>query len=150
MPTNIHEGLEDTLTIINTLLKNKVEVVREYDEKVQEVDGFPGQLNQVFMNVIVNAEQAIKDKGTITITTRDTGEGVSINIADTGCGMSAETVTRAFDPFFTTKDVGSGTGLGLSITFGIIKGHDGTITLESEIDKGTDFKIYLPYKNESQ
>ncbi|MCH7535006.1 MAG: sensor histidine kinase [Bacteroidetes bacterium] len=144
--TSIHQGLNDTLTILNAVLKNKVEVVRDYDDTVQDVIGFPGQLNQVFLNLIVNAEQAINNSGTISITTEDTGKGVNISIKDSGCGISEEVRPRVFDPFFTTKEIGEGMGLGLSISYGIIQTHKGTITLESEVGKGTEFKIYLPYK----
>jgi|GEM_PF-5772006 len=145
VPTNIHKGIDDTLIILNTVLKYKVTVIRNYDEEVKELSGYPGQLNQVFMNIIANAEQSIIGEGTITITTKDEGNGVTVTISDTGCGMSKEVQSRALDPFFTTKAVGSGTGLGLSISYGIIKTHNGTINIESEINKGSKFIIYLPY-----
>src|SRR5690606_41656166 len=102
------------------------------------------KLNQVFMNVLSNAIDAIEGEGRIDIVTEtDDGHAV-IKISDTGCGMSEDTVANLFQPFFTTKEVGQGTGLGLSISFGIIEKHKGKIIVDSEVGKGTEFRIILP------
>jgi len=140
---NIHEGIEDTLTLINHELKHNVEVVRKFG-KVGPIPCFPGQLNQVFLNLIVNARQAIRGKGTITISTKKENEKVIIKISDTGAGIATEHLSKIFDPGFTTKGVGVGTGLGLSICYQIIKSHHGDITVQSEAGRGTTFTITLP------
>ena len=140
---NIHEGIEDTLTLVQHELKHDIEVIKNFG-KVPAIRCFPGQLNQVFLNLIVNARQAIKGKGKITITTHSANKEVIINISDTGSGISKEHLSRVFDPGFTTKGVGVGTGLGLSICYQIIKRHRGNITVKSEPGKGTTFTIVLP------
>lgn len=142
--TNIHTGLDDTITILSTRFKNEVNVVKNYDNSIGEIQSYPGQLNQVFMNLIINAEQAIKDKGEITISTKNLDDKVEIIIKDNGVGIDKELAGRIFDPFFTTKEVGEGTGLGLSIAHGIIKKHNGEINVESENGRGTEFTITLP------
>jgi two-component system, NtrC family, sensor kinase len=110
-----------------------------------KVNCYPSQLNQVFMNVLSNAAQAIEDEGEITIITKMLGtDRVEVSIRDSGKGMSRQTVDKIFDPFFTTKGLGSGTGLGLSISYGVIQKHGGDILVTSEIGKGTEFKIVLP------
>jgi signal transduction histidine kinase len=144
--SNIHVGLDDTITILNTRLKHKVEVIKNYDKNMKEIQCYPGQLNQVFMNLIVNAEQAIIDRGTITLTTKNLGDKISICIKDNGEGMSAEVQRHIFDPFYTTKEVGEGTGLGMSISYGIIEKHNGTINVKSRIGKGSLFTITIPIK----
>jgi two-component system NtrC family sensor kinase len=110
---------------------------------------YPGKINQVLMNLVNNGIQAIKIKEhheneSIMIVTTDHPEHITIEITDTGVGMSLELRQRIFEPFFTTKEVGEGTGLGLSIVFGIIEDHHGTIDVESELGKGTKFTITLP------
>jgi signal transduction histidine kinase len=142
---DVHEGLDSTLAILQSRFANRIEIVKEYGE-LPEIEGFPGKLNQVFMNLLVNAEQAIPEHGMITITTGKEGEEVWIRIRDTGKGMPEEVRKRIFEPFFTTKDVGGGTGLGLSISFGIIENHGGKISVESEPEAGTEFMIRLPIK----
>jgi two-component system NtrC family sensor kinase len=107
------------------------------------VECCPQQLNQVFMNLLVNAAQAIEDRGEIRITTRHDNGHVEIRISDTGCGMPPEVIPKIFDPFFTTKEVGKGTGLGLNVAHNIIKKHRGTIEVESEVGRGTKFTIRL-------
>jgi signal transduction histidine kinase len=105
----------------------------------------PSQINQVFMNIIANATDAIADKGEITITTRlDNNGNVQVLIADTGQGMSDEVKKKLFDPFFTTKKIGQGTGLGLSVVYSIIEKHQARIDIDSEVGKGTTFIITLP------
>jgi signal transduction histidine kinase len=118
-------------------------VVKELGE-VGEIVGYPGKLNQVFMNIITNAYQAIPDKGEIRIRTFMQGSRVVVTIQDNGLGMSEEVKKHIFEPFYTTKQVGKGTGLGLSISYGIIKDHKGSISVESEPGKGSTFTVVLP------
>ena len=106
----------------------------------------PSQLNQVLMNLLVNAAQAIPERGEITVRTRRVDDRVCIEISDTGTGIPQELMNRIFDPFFTTKPVGTGTGLGLSIAHGIIRKHKGRIDVRSEPGKGTSFQVYLPIR----
>ena len=104
----------------------------------------PGEINQVFMNLLVNACHAIQDQGEIRIATRAEADSVLVDISDTGCGIPEEIRNRVFDPFFTTKPVGKGTGLGLTISYDIVRKHGGTLTFESTVGKGTTFRIRLP------
>jgi signal transduction histidine kinase len=104
----------------------------------------PFQLNQVFMNLLVNAAHAIKEHGTITLRTGCTDKTVWIEVEDSGSGIPAENLKRIFEPFFTTKPVGSGTGLGLSVSYGIVQKHKGKIDVRSELGKGSTFRVTLP------
>lgn len=140
---NIHDGIENTLTLIHHEIKHKVTVHKEFGA-IPEIVCYPGQLNQVFLNILVNAKQAIEDKGEITIKTGMDNDMVRIDISDTGKGISKEHLPRIFDPGFTTKGVGIGTGLGLSIVYQIIQAHSGKIFATSEVGKGTTFTILLP------
>lgn len=140
---DLHKGLESTLNVVNNEIKYKAEVLKEYGE-LPAIRCLPAQLNQVFMNLLVNAAHAIETQGTITIRTGLGSEEAWVEIADTGKGMPAHLLTRIFDPFFTTKPVGVGTGLGLSISYGIVNKHGGRIEVESEPGKGTTFRICLP------
>ncbi len=139
---DIHEGIEGTLTILQHQLKNRIEVEKHYGD-VPRIECYPNRLNQVFMNLLVNASQAIAGRGTITIKTSRSGDFVKIAISDTGVGIPAENLSRVFDPGFTTKGVGVGTGLGLSICYKIIQEHQGTIHVESS-ERVTTFMITLP------
>jgi two-component system, NtrC family, sensor kinase len=103
-----------------------------------------GQINQVFMNLLVNAAQAIETKGVITLTTGRRDDRVFISISDSGNGIAPNHLNRLFEPFFTTKPVGKGTGLGLSLAWGIAQRHHGSIEVESEVGKGTTFTLWLP------
>lgn len=141
--SNVTQGLESTLNVVWNELKYKAEVIRDYGD-IPEIECIPSQLNQVFMNLLVNAAQAISDHGQITLRTRHEGDNVRIEISDTGSGIPPGIVNRIFDPFFTTKPVGTGTGLGLSITHGIIRKHGGRIEVASEQGKGTTFSLILP------
>ncbi|HRB31313.1 MAG TPA: ATP-binding protein [Ferruginibacter sp.] len=141
--TNLNEGIESTLALLHSAYKDRVEIVKDLGQ-IPEVDCLPGQLNQVFMNIISNAVQAIPGEGKIFIKTWATDNLVKISIKDTGPGMSDETKKKIFDPFFTTKDVGKGTGLGLSISYGIIQKHNGKIEVESVKGEGAVFIITLP------
>jgi signal transduction histidine kinase len=139
---DIHEGLESTLTMVQHQFKNRITVEKHYGE-IPKVRCHPNRLNQVFMNLLVNAAQAIPEKGTITITTVTKDNVVNIAIADTGSGIPEENLKKIFDPGFTTKGVGVGTGLGLGICYQIIQDHHGKIHVESG-DGGSTFTIELP------
>jgi len=145
---NIHDGLESTLKVIWNELKDKCTVIKSYGD-IPNIYCNPGQLNQVFMNLLINAAQAIQEKGEITITTVSTQKSIIITMSDNGSGISPETLDKIFDPFFTTKPVGKGTGLGLAISHGIIHEHHGSIEVESTVGKGTCFTIQLPLQVDS-
>jgi signal transduction histidine kinase len=141
---DLEHGLDSTLNVAWNELKYKAEVVKEYGG-IPEVECIASQINQVFMNLLVNAAQSIAERGTITIrTAREGDDRVRIEISDTGCGISPEHLQRIFDPFFTTKPVGKGTGLGLSLAYGIIRKHGGAIDVSSTQGVGTTFRITLP------
>ena len=145
--TNINENLDATLILLKNKTKNRIKVTRHYDREMNDIDCYPGQLNQVFMNIINNGIQAIsddKENGELVIYTEETEHEISVRIKDNGMGMPEDVKTRIWEPFFTTKAVGVGTGLGMSITHSIIEKHYGKIELESELGKGTEFTIYLP------
>ncbi|MDH5366255.1 MAG: response regulator [Cyclobacteriaceae bacterium] len=141
---DIHEGIDSTLTLLNNSIRGRVEIVKKYDNAIPPIYCFPGQLNQVFMNILTNATQAIEGKGNIIITTSLLPNEVSISIKDDGVGIQDEVKSKIFDPFFTTKDVGKGTGLGLSITYSIIQKHKGSVEVISEPNKGTEILIKIP------
>jgi signal transduction histidine kinase len=143
--SNLHIGLDSTLNIVNNEIKYKADVVKKYGV-IPDVECLSSQLNQVFMNMLVNASQAIEVRGTITISTGQQNDEVWVDISDTGKGIAAEHIKKIFDPFFTTKPVGKGTGLGLSLSYGIIQKHHGRIDVHSEVGKGTTFRLWLPVK----
>ncbi|MFC4252777.1 ATP-binding protein [Sinimarinibacterium flocculans] len=145
---DVNDGIDASLKICQNQLKHRVEVVRTYG-KLPQIECSPSQLNQVFLNLINNAAQAIDGEGKIHIHTTPTPSGVSIRFLDNGCGMSEEVRARIFEPFFTTKPVGKGTGLGLSIVYRIIEDHGGTIEVRSTPGKGSEFNIELPLKQHS-
>lgn len=141
---NLEHGLDSTLNVVANELKYKADIVKEYSG-IPAVECIAAQINQVFMNLLVNAAQAIAERGRITIRTRLAGaDHVCIEVADTGCGIRPEHLKRIFDPFFTTRPVGKGTGLGLSLAYGIIQKHGGSIEVSSEPGVGTTFRIMLP------
>ena len=140
---DIHEGLDDTLTLVHHQIKHHIEIVRDYGE-LPEISVYPSRLNQVFLNLLNNARQAISDEGTITIRTAVEDDRVTVAIQDDGAGIAPENLAKVFDPGFTTKGVGVGTGLGLSICYQIIQDHHGTISAESTLGEGTRFTIRLP------
>jgi len=142
--TDIHQGLDATLLLLQNKIKDRVTIIKDYDRSIGGVMCYPSQLNQVFMNIILNAIQAVGDQGTLIITTSKHKNQIDISIKDSGPGISAENMDKIFDPFFTTKDVGEGTGLGLSICYGIIEKHGGKIEVKSERGKGAAFTITLP------
>jgi two-component system NtrC family sensor kinase len=143
--SDLHKGLDSTLNIVNNEIKYKAEVKKEYGA-LPEVECLAPQLNQVFMNLLVNAAHAIDERGTISIRSGTLEDQVWVEIADSGKGIAAENLKRIFDPFFTTKAIGKGTGLGLSLSYGIIQKHHGRIEVESEVGKGTTFRVWLPMK----
>jgi PAS domain S-box-containing protein len=140
---DIHEGLEDTLALIHHELKHSIVVKRDYGV-VPPISCYPGRLNQVFLNLLNNARQAIRGKGEIGIRTAVRDERVEIAVSDTGAGIAPENLRKIFDPGFTTKGVGVGTGLGLSICYQILRDHRGEILVESEPGKGSTFTVVLP------
>lgn len=140
---NINEGIESTLKVIWNAIKYKAEVVKELDE-LPNLVCYPAQLNQVFMNLLTNAAQAMDERGEISVRTYLESGNIMIAIKDAGKGIAPEHLDKLFDPFFTTKPVGTGTGLGLAISHGIIEKHNGKIAVQSEVGKGTTFTIALP------
>ena len=143
---DLHQGLDSTLALVQHVLKNRIEIVRDYGE-IPTMSCFPNQLNQVFMNLLVNSAQAIEDEGTISIKTWRRGEDVCVQFADNGKGISAEHLPRIFDPGFTTKGVGVGVGLGLSVSYSIVEKHSGHIDVESTVGEGSVFTVVLPIKS---
>lgn len=148
---NVHDGIDSTLVLLKNTMPHYVNILKDFKANAS-IECYPGKLNQVFMNILNNAIQAIKSKKiahpneTITISTTDTDDKkIRISIKDTGTGMTEEVKHRIFEPFFTTKDVGEGTGLGMAIVFKIIEEHAGKIEVKSEPDKGAEFIITLPY-----
>jgi signal transduction histidine kinase len=172
---DIHQGIDDTLSLLHGEIKDRVRVTRRYGE-LPEIACFPAQLNQAFLNLLVNAKQAIMDPaggpaspaggsaspaggsaspaspttGEITITTSRVDDQVLIDIADSGVGIPEENLPRIFDPGFTTKGVGVGTGLGLSICYQIIRSHRGDIRVVSEVERGTTVSVVLPTDLDAQ
>jgi PAS domain S-box-containing protein len=141
---DINQGIESTLNIVWNELKYKAEVIKEYGD-IPQIECLPQQLNQVFMNLLLNAAQSITTHGQIKIKTYRRDEDIIIEISDTGIGIPKDNFPRIFEPFFTTKEVGKGTGLGLSVAYGIVQKHNGKIEVESEVNKGTTFRVILPY-----
>ncbi len=144
---NLKESIESALLIAYNLIKYKAEVETHYEDNLA-VECYPAQINQVFLNIITNAVQAIETFGKITIKTWTENGTAKISIADTGVGIPEANLTRIFEPFFTTKPVGQGTGLGLSIVYKIIERHEGKIEVKSKVGEGTEFIITLPLRQE--
>ena len=142
---DLHKGLDSTLNVARNELKYKAEIVKEYGD-IPEVECVISQLNQVFMNILVNAAHAIEGRGTISVRTGRVRDQVWVEISDTGKGIAPEHLRRLFEPFFTTKPVGQGTGLGLSLSYGIVQKHGGEIEVESRVGEGTTFRIWLPVR----
>lgn len=140
---NLHKGIDSTLNMIYNELKYHCTVHKEYGD-IPEIVCLPSQLNQVFMNLLVNAAQAIETKGDISIRTGRRDQEVWVEIGDNGKGIAAEHLPRLFEPFFTTKPTGKGTGLGLSISHNIVRKHGGRIEVDSKIGQGTTFRVWLP------
>jgi signal transduction histidine kinase len=147
---DLHRGLDSTLNVVNNEIKYVADVTRRYGD-LPQVECLASQLNQVFMNLLVNAAHALAggtERGSIVVTTGCLGaDEVFVEIADDGCGISADNLSRIFDPFFTTKPVGKGTGLGLSLSYGIVRRHGGRIEVTSEPGVGTVFRVCLPVRH---
>lgn len=144
---NVNENIDATLTLLRNKTKGKIEITKDYDSKMGDIQCYPGQLNQVFMNILNNAVQAMpedKRDAEIIIETEERTDDVVIKIQDNGTGIPDEIKERIWEPFFTTKEVGVGTGLGMSISYGIIQKHGGEIELDSTVGVGTTFTITLP------
>ena len=143
---DLHHGIDSTLNIVNNEIKYKADVVKAYGD-VPDVYCLPSELNQVVMNLLVNAAHAITaERGQITIRTGcdDTKTRAWFEVADNGSGITKDNLSKIFDPFFTTKPVGKGTGLGLSLSYGIVKKHHGQLDVSSEVGQGTTFRVTVP------
>lgn len=143
---DLHAVLESTLNIVRSELKHKARIELKFGD-LPKVECLPSRLSQVFINLLVNAGQAIGAEGKITLATGVEGGAAWIRVEDTGCGISEEDLGRIFDPFFTTKPVGEGTGLGLSVSYSIVHKHGGQIDVTSEIGRGTQFTVRLPIRH---
>ena len=145
-PVNINELIKNTVSlIIEQFMAKDKNIVLKLSSRLPKIKGFAEQLQQVFMNLLINADDATAVGDTISITTAQKDKNtISLCFKDTGTGIQREYLSKIFDPFFTTKEVGKGTGLGLSITYGIIERHCGTIHVKSKIGSGTTFDINLP------
>jgi two-component system, NtrC family, sensor kinase len=140
---DLEEGMESTLNVVWNELKYKAKVIKEYGH-IPPIKCIPSQLNQVFMNLLVNAAHAIEEQGVITIRSGHDDSQVWVEVADTGKGIAPEHLARIFEPFFTTKPVGKGTGLGLSLSYGIVNKHGGHIEVHSQPGRGSTFRVVLP------
>lgn len=144
---NLIQGIDSTLNVVNNEIKYKADVVRDYGD-IPDVECLPSQINQVVMNLVVNAAHAIgSERGTITVRTGSAGADVWFEVTDNGSGIPKDILSRIFDPFFTTKPVGKGTGLGLSLSYGIVQKHNGRLEVTSEVGQGTCFRVILPIKH---
>jgi len=142
---DIHEGIESAIAILGHELKGRIEVVRDYGD-LPVIECFPNELNQVFMNLLVNASQAIADRGTITVRTRGAENGIAVEIEDDGNGIAPENLDRIFEPGFTTRGSRIGMGMGLAIARQIVDRHTGRITVRSTPGVGTAFTVWLPVR----
>ena len=145
---DIHESIDQSLRLVQGESHGRITIKREYGI-LPKLTCNPGQMSQVFLNILANAVQAIPDRGTITVATHNGGDQIAVRVRDNGSGMSEETQKHLFDPFFTTKEVGQGTGLGLSIVRSLVHSHGGDIQVESKIGEGTTFTVTLPTNGES-
>ena len=143
---SLHQGIDSTLNIVANEIKYRADVRREYGE-LPDIECLPSELNQVFLNLLVNAAQAIgPERGLIVVRSGDAGGEVWVEVEDDGSGIAPEHLARVFDPFFTTKPVGRGTGLGLSLSYGIVQKHHGRIDVRSEPGRGSCFRVTLPVR----
>jgi signal transduction histidine kinase len=142
-PADLRHCIESTLNVVNNEIKYKAEVHKEFAD-LPPVECRPNQINQVVMNLLVNAAQAIEQQGRIAVRTLAHEGGALIEISDNGRGIAPQHLDRVFEPFFTTKPVGQGTGLGLSLSYGIVKDHGGWIKADSQLGRGTRFRVWLP------
>ncbi len=143
---SLHQGIDSTLNIVANEIKYRADVRLEYG-KLPDIECLPSELNQVFLNLLVNAAQAIgPQRGLIVVRSGDAGAEVWVEVEDNGSGIAPEHLARVFDPFFTTKPVGRGTGLGLSLAYGIVQKHHGRIEVRSESGRGSCFRVTLPVR----
>jgi len=142
---DIHEGIESAIAILDHELKGRIEVVRDYGD-LPVIECFPNELNQVFMNLLVNASQAIADRGTITVRTRIAENGVAVEVEDDGNGIAPGNLDRIFEPGFTTRGSRIGMGMGLAIARQIVDRHTGRISARSTPGVGTTFTVWLPVR----
>lgn len=147
--TDLSDGLDITLSLLAHTIKGRIEVVKEYDS-MPAVECSPGEINQVFMNLLSNACQAIEGPGTIWIRAEASRDGLSVFIQDSGHGISEDDLARIFEPFYTTKEAGIGTGLGLAITSNIIQKHGGRLEVASVPGETTEFEVWLPLRQDPQ
>jgi signal transduction histidine kinase len=146
-PIDVHAVINDVLSLLEHQLRNsRIQVRKELASPGLVVQAIEYKLQQVFLNLFLNARDAMPRGGWLTIATsvRPDGRAAVVEVSDTGLGIPSDQLSRIYDPFFTTKDIGKGTGLGLSITYGIVQEHDGTITCDSAVGKGTRFTLTLP------
>ena len=144
--TDINTLVDRVLVLTNhTIAEKQLTLHRECEPGLPPMMVDPHMIEQVLMNLILNAVQATQEGGTVTIRTRQKDGACEIDVEDTGCGIPPEVRSNIFDPFFTTKRTGEGTGLGLSVSLGIVERHGGEMLVESEIEKGTKFTVRLPY-----
>ena len=146
---DLHQGIEDSLMLINHEIKGRIEIIKDFSS-LPQVECFPGRLNQVFLNILNNAQQSIEGSGKITIATSVDGATVRVKISDTGGGIPPDKLTKVFDPGYTTKGIGVGTGLGLSICYEIMEEHTGRIEVESELGMGSSFTVVVPIEAPEQ
>jgi two-component system NtrC family sensor kinase len=149
---NVHTLIDQTLTLIEKQARfQNIKIVKEFKIDIPLLFIDADQILQVFMNIVINAADAMGgDGGTLTIKTNIKDGIAEVSFTDTGCGMPKEHLSRLFAPFFTTKETGKGTGLGLAISYGIIQSHNGEIEVESEVGKGSTFRIKLPIEKQDQ
>lgn len=150
---DVSEALETTIRLVKTKYTKQIKFIKNFQTH-RKIECYPSQLNQVFLNIIVNACHAIVEKqndlvcennGLIVIRVFDNNKEIIIEFCDNGCGMTKDTISRIFEPFFTTKPMGQGTGLGMSISYGIIEKHNGSIDVESKVGEGSTITIHIPY-----
>jgi two-component system NtrC family sensor kinase len=148
---DLHQGLNSTLNVVNNEIKYKAEVIKEYGI-LPEIECLPSEINQVFLNLLVNAAHAIAEgqRGLITLRSGCDNQFVWVEVVDTGRGIAPENLKRIFDPFFTTKPIGKGTGLGLSLSYGIVTKHGGSIEVDSKVGIGTTFRVNLPQRQSQE
>jgi two-component system NtrC family sensor kinase len=151
--TDLNTILQECVKLVeNQAIFHNIGIIQKFDPDMPRIILDPSQLQQVILNLIINAAEAMEEGGVLTIETEHipADHAVKISISDTGCGIPDENMDKLFDPFFTTKEVGHGTGLGLAISYGIIREHGGYLEVESEIGKGTTFTVYLPMQIEEE
>lgn len=142
---DLHKGLDSTLNVIWNEVKFKAQVVKYYGD-IEPIECMGSQINQVFLNLIINASHAVGSDGEIILSSGREGDGIYIEVADNGHGIAPDIQNRIFEPFFTTKPVGMGSGLGLSLSYNIVIKHHGRLTVESEPGQGSRFRVWLPLR----